>query len=115
MEKLIPVDFIYSQAIAYDEQRRNHITIETTKFDDKTLKPIKWAIRSDSRTSMSKVHGQFAYEPLPSSRDNSFMKEFRFNSPEQAKKCFYKFHPDLKPKENATKRTHNRTKSKSSS
>jgi hypothetical protein len=81
---LKPIAFI----IAIDQ---NYIReIRATKYDDEG-NPIKWGIK-EGNDSMSNNDGHFYIEPRPSDRDDSFYKEFRFDSVNDAYTCYLKFH-----------------------
>lgn len=54
-------------------------------------RPSKWAIMCRG-SCMSKESGDYTYEPQPSSRDNEFLNEFRFDSAEEALETHQKFH-----------------------
>lgn len=87
--KLLNVVLTYG--LSYDKTRMEWIIIEATKYDDVEYKPITWAVRK-GRTCMSKFTGEFDYEPLSSSRDESFFNEYRFNTPEEAAECWSKYY-----------------------
>ena len=79
---------ILKYGIKYDKNMGDWVTIEATKFDEEFSKPISWAIRCGGRC-MSKITKSFDYEPLPSSRDDEFFDEYRFNTPEEAYKSYF--------------------------
>lgn len=79
---MIPVAYL----LKFDSQRLEQTKIEATLFDDNG-KPTSWAIRK-SGTCFSKITNEFHYEPLPSSRDEDFFNEFRFNSEREALICW---------------------------
>jgi len=51
---------------------------------------IKWKI-SRGNSDLSKNIFLFCISPLPSSRNEEYFKEFRFDSPEEAINCFKEF------------------------
>ncbi len=81
---------VLTYGISYDKVRFKWIVVEATKYDDETNKPISWGIRNGSLI-MSKITGDFEYETSPSNRDEDFLKEFRFDTPEEAFECWKKF------------------------
>jgi len=66
------------------------ITIQSTDYDDNG-NPTSWGIKSFSNTSMSKKDGFFVMEPMNSNKTDKFFKEFRFDTPEKAYKCWLKY------------------------
>jgi hypothetical protein len=82
---------VLTYGLSFFEPYGGWITIEATNFDDNHL-PISWAIRKPGGSCFSKIVGGFDYEPLPSSRTDKFLAEHRFNSPEEAMECWYKFY-----------------------
>lgn len=48
----------------------------------------KWAVCSLNET-LNKVTKEWEYEPFPSSRDDRYLSENRFDTYEEAKKAFY--------------------------
>ncbi len=77
---LLPAVLTYG--LLFDKSKMEWITIEATNYNEENS-PIAWAVRQ-GRTCMSKFSGRFDYEPSPSSRDNDFFNEYRFNTPEEA-------------------------------
>lgn len=73
----------------FDDRNFQDISIVAAHYKDKT--PIKWAIRKGG-TCMSKKDGIFYYEPQPSSRNQAFFNEFRFDSIEAAEAAYISFH-----------------------
>lgn len=65
------------------------VLIEAVYFVDE--RPASWAIRK-GKFVMSKLDGQFRYEPLPSERDDKFYQEFRFKSAVDAEVAYRRFH-----------------------
>lgn len=82
---------ILSYGIQFDSARHEWIVCEATKFDDLTQKPTSWAVRNGVDV-MSKHTGNFEYEPKPSSRDEDFFEEYRFNSADEAIEAWALFH-----------------------
>ena len=80
---------ILTYGIHFEKNTHEWITIEATRFDETTNQPVTWAVRL-GRSVMSNITGDFDYEPMPSSRDDDFFKEYRFSSPEEAAKCWEK-------------------------
>jgi hypothetical protein len=78
--------------IKFDKSYGSWITVDSTKYDEETHLPILWGVRRGS-SIMSKYTGEFDYEPMPSQRDDDFFKEYRFDSPNEAKECYLKFNP----------------------
>lgn len=78
---------ILSYGLFFDVRYNQWITIEATKYDEHTKKPITWAIRRCGSV-MSKFTGSFDHEPMPSSRDEEFFKEYRFLTIEEAVSCW---------------------------
>lgn len=87
------------------------IYIEVTRFNDfktpiaeltnggkdfSNLKPTLYGIIFDG-CAMSKKTGEFEYQPMPSSRNEKFEKEFRFSSYEEAKEAYLKFYGEVNP------------------
>ena len=66
----------------YCDKNNRWISLEATKFNE-LKQPISWAIRRTG-WALSKYTGKFEYEPMYSSRDEKFLKEFRFDSIEEA-------------------------------
>jgi hypothetical protein len=66
------------------------VYIEATKFDEKN-QAVSWAVRTTGGLAMSK-EGNFSYEPMPSNRDDEFLKHYRFSSPKEAISAWYKYH-----------------------
>ena len=94
-----PLMLILSYGIFFDKRNLDWVTVESTKYDDSTNEPISWAVKKNSSTSvMSKITGEFQFEPRPSSRDDKFYEEFRFSDPEEAQRCWAKFHTPVCPK-----------------
>ncbi len=81
---------ILTYGIYYDKSKMSWTVIEATRYDDETNEPTSWAVRRNSSV-MSKIHGEFEFEPTPSNRNDEFFKEFRFDTPEQALECWKKF------------------------
>jgi len=81
---------ILKYGLLFDKLRLEWVSIEATKYNEETNIPNTWAIRKGSFV-MSKKTGEFDYEPRPSNRDNKFLKEYRFKSPEEAFKYWTKF------------------------
>ena len=81
---------VLTYGLKYEPERLEWVAVEATKYDD-VGNPISWAIRKGGYC-MSKLTGKFDYEPRPSSRGESFITEYRFSTPEQAKECWQKFH-----------------------
>lgn len=79
---------VLSYGLSFDAKRLEWVLLEATKYDENN-KPISWTVRI-GRTCMSKFTGGFAYEPMPSSRDDDFFNEYRFSTPEEAAECWSK-------------------------
>lgn len=67
------------------------VTIQATKYNEETGKPILWSIKSWPNSSMSKKDGSFQVEPMNSSKTEKFFKEYRFKTPDEALKSWEKF------------------------
>lgn len=76
--KLIPLKYHLETLMSH-----LHVTVEAVQFDKKG-NPKKWAVYRGQTFRLSKVSGQFDYEPIPSSRDDEYIKEHSFNTPEAA-------------------------------
>jgi hypothetical protein len=63
------------------------VKAEATRFDDKG-KPVLWAVRRSGGSALSKITGEFDYEPLPSNRDEEYLQEHRFDTLAEAKQSF---------------------------
>ena len=81
---------INSYILKFDERGIRLTEIVATKYDEEGA-PISWGIRMGGFV-MSKEDGEFCHEPMPSSRDEEFFKEFRFDSPQEALDSYQKFH-----------------------
>ena len=76
--------------VKWDEEKMQHIVIQATRFD-KNGGGVVWAVKiSGHDMVLGKRLGEFEYEPRPSSRDDAFFDEFRFNTPEEAFACYEK-------------------------
>jgi hypothetical protein len=80
---------VNSYLLFWDERRLSDTSIVATKYEAQTV--TKWAIRRRG-DCMSKKNGNFDYEPQPSSRDEKYFKEYRFDTPEEAATAYKKFH-----------------------
>ena len=69
--------------------RLTELTKGGTTFED--FKPTLYGIIYNG-CAMSKKTGFFEYQPMPSSRGDKFLKEFRFATYEEAKEAYIKFH-----------------------
>ncbi len=78
--------------LRFDAERLQDVSAVATKYNE-GQKPVSWAIRRGGSV-MSKRDGGFYYEPNPSSRDESFFEEFRFDSFIEAEKCYRSFYPE---------------------
>ena len=67
---------------------------EIDEFHTLALCEQKWAVRRTSGAVLNK-NGFFQYEPLPSSRDDKFLKKCRFDTKKQALDCFFKLHKTI--------------------
>lgn len=77
--------------IKFDLRAFTELKIVATKWDDVGVSPITWAIKR-SDLCMSKIDGDFYWEPRPSERDEDYFNEFRFDSAEEAYECWFKYH-----------------------
>ena len=81
---------VLKYGIYFDPRYFDWVSIEATKYSEVDSTPISWAIRRGG-TAMSKNDGMFYHEPQPSSRDEDFFSEFRFDTPGDAFACWQKF------------------------
>lgn len=84
-------DRIYIQSTRFNDYETPYLELTNNGSDFSKIKPVLYGIMYGN-TAMSKKTGEFQYQPLSSSRNDSFLKEFRFNSFEAAKKAYIKFH-----------------------
>lgn len=63
------------------------VFVEATKFK-KTGEVTRWAVRRHN-TCMNR-QGEFGYEPMPSERDDQFLKDYRFTSLQKAVEIYNK-------------------------
>lgn len=82
---------VLTYGLFYNKNWQEWITIEAARYDEQTKLPISWAVRRGNSV-MSKLTGDFDYEPLPSNRDDNFYIKYRFTSPEAAAKCWSYFY-----------------------
>lgn len=80
-----------SYLIEYNPKNLMSISIICRKYNEIGL-PTSWAIIENNDKCMSKFDGLFYYEPLPSSRNEEYFKEFRFSSSNEAYDFYCKFH-----------------------
>lgn len=80
------INIVLSMAVKWQPEYRSFIIAEATNFDAEQ-NPTSWAIRS-GRDAMSKISGEFEYEPMPSSRDDAYFAEFRFSTMQEAIECW---------------------------
>ena len=85
------LNVVLTYGLSFDKNRQQWVIIEATKYDEETNNPIIWAVRRGGSV-MSKFTGNFDYEPMPSSRDDDFFKEYRFSTPDEAAKCWSKYY-----------------------
>jgi hypothetical protein len=89
-QKMKP-ETVLSYGLVFDDAHGQWITIDATMYDEKDgNKPVKWAIRKGGLV-FSKITGTFEYEPMPSSRDDNFFAEFRFDTPDEAARVWEAF------------------------
>lgn len=79
-----------SYLLAFDEECRQEVTVEATKYGPDN-RPTVWAVRRGS-SCIRKSDGAFIYEPRPSSCENNFFVECRFASFEEAERIYLSFH-----------------------
>lgn len=80
----IPIEIL----LVFNNQTYDIISVKATKFDNNG-KPEFWGIYKNS-FCWSKKYKEFIYEPMPSSRTESYYKNTRFKNSETAIKYFNK-------------------------
>ena len=72
---------IWSYLLETEEEQMKLVLLERTSIPPE---PEQWAIRTNGEWCLSKYKKKFCYEPLPSTRDKKYYKEFRFDSAQEA-------------------------------
>lgn len=89
--ELIASEFVIMQ---YGRDLRLSVIVKATKFNKRTGLPVSWVVKMNQNSAMSKKTGKFVFEPMPSDRDEDYLSEHRFRTPQAAVRCFHKLFKD---------------------